>query len=79
MQPGELGTNTFHRKWASLSLNQDVTLIPYDPFSLGVPIAAYSLTFEVRYCLGKAVQNGRLMYCITRLILLGKDNKLLKF
>ncbi|KAI9220805.1 P-loop containing nucleoside triphosphate hydrolase protein [Blastocladiella britannica] len=44
---GEVGTNAFHRKWAQLSLMQPVTVEPYDPFALGVAIAAHAMTFEI--------------------------------
>ncbi|KAI9183231.1 transport between ER and Golgi ATPase protein [Blastocladiella emersonii ATCC 22665] len=45
--PGEIGTNVFHRKWAQLALNQQVTVSPYDPFALGVSIPAANMTFEL--------------------------------
>ncbi|KAI9142196.1 P-loop containing nucleoside triphosphate hydrolase protein [Paraphysoderma sedebokerense] len=45
--PGEAGTSMLHRRWASLSLNQEVTVAPYDPFAQNIPISAYTLQFEV--------------------------------
>ncbi|KAJ1505248.1 transport between ER and Golgi ATPase protein [Coelomomyces lativittatus] len=47
ISPGEIGPNTFQRKWANLSLNQEVGLSLLDPFKSGEPIFAYSITFEL--------------------------------
>ncbi|ORZ30023.1 P-loop containing nucleoside triphosphate hydrolase protein [Catenaria anguillulae PL171] len=47
VQAGEIGTNQFHRKWAQLSLNQQVTVDPYDPIGLNVAIPGASMTFEI--------------------------------
>ncbi|KAJ3367800.1 transport between ER and Golgi ATPase protein [Allomyces arbusculus] len=47
VNPGEIGTSALHRKWASLALNQEVTVQPYDPLAAGAAIAASTITFEI--------------------------------
>ncbi|KAJ1502909.1 hypothetical protein HMI55_002321, partial [Coelomomyces lativittatus] len=45
--PGEIGLNTFPKKLANLSLNQEVGLSLLYPFKSGELIFAYSITFAV--------------------------------
>ena len=45
--PGELGTSVFHRRWANLSLNQEVRIRPYDPYSGGMNVYLGNLTLQV--------------------------------
>ena len=46
--PGEMGTTLFHRRYASLSLAQNVLVRPYDPLrELPNPYAGV-LTLQVR-------------------------------
>ncbi|KAL7752784.1 transport between ER and Golgi ATPase protein [Sorochytrium milnesiophthora] len=49
VQPGTIGTGNMQRKWAALSLGQEVTVQPYDPFATNATISAYSLTLEACY------------------------------
>ncbi|ORX86714.1 AAA-domain-containing protein [Basidiobolus meristosporus CBS 931.73] len=46
---GQIGTTLFHRRWASLSLNQEVYIQPYDPLSEGVDVYLGSLNLEVKF------------------------------
>ncbi|KAI8394261.1 P-loop containing nucleoside triphosphate hydrolase protein [Radiomyces spectabilis] len=49
MQKGFLATNNMHRRWAQFSLNQEVVVAPYDPFSEGMDIYLASLKVEVGF------------------------------
>ncbi|KAK9711822.1 transport between ER and Golgi ATPase protein [Basidiobolus ranarum] len=46
---GQIGTTLFHRRWASLSLNQEVFVQPYDPLSEGVNVYLGTLNLEVKF------------------------------
>ncbi|KAK9720430.1 transport between ER and Golgi ATPase protein [Basidiobolus ranarum] len=46
---GQIGTSLFHRRWASLSLNQEVFVQPYDPLSEGVNVYLGTLNLEVKF------------------------------
>lgn len=49
MQKGYLGTNAMQRRWAQFSLNQEVTVAPYDPSSAGGDIYLAQIKVEVGY------------------------------
>nr|CAG8448754.1 3914_t:CDS:10 [Entrophospora candida] len=45
----QIGTSMAHRRWASLSLNQEVTVAPFDPYSDGPNIFLGNLELEVGF------------------------------
>ena len=45
---GEIGFTLYHRKFASLSLNQEVRVTPYDPFSAGINVYIGTLNIQVK-------------------------------
>jgi vesicle-fusing ATPase len=50
MQPGELGINSAHRRWAQFSLGQPVVVAPYNIYSeAGGNIYLASMTLEVDF------------------------------
>lgn len=56
MQRGVLGTSAMQRRWAQFSLNEEVSVKPYDPFATGVDIYLAMLKVEVGF-LRKSTQN----------------------
>ena len=46
MTPGEIGTTLFHRRFATLSLGQDIQVSPFDPLKEANPYLG-SLTVQV--------------------------------
>ncbi|KAI7850916.1 P-loop containing nucleoside triphosphate hydrolase protein [Circinella umbellata] len=49
MQRGVLGTSAMQRRWAQFSLNQEVTVEPFNPFDDGVDIYLATLKVEVGF------------------------------
>lgn len=49
MQRGALGTSAMQRRWAQFSLNEQVSVKPYDPFATGVDIYLAMLKVEVGF------------------------------
>lgn len=47
--PGELGTSLFHRRFASLSLNQEVKVRQFDPYEDGPHAFIGSVQFQLSY------------------------------
>ncbi|KND03204.1 AAA family ATPase SEC18 [Spizellomyces punctatus DAOM BR117] len=47
--PGEIGTTLFHRRYAALSLNQDVRVRPYDPFIENVNSYLGSISLQIDF------------------------------
>ncbi|KAI8904181.1 P-loop containing nucleoside triphosphate hydrolase protein [Powellomyces hirtus] len=47
--PGEIGTTLFHRRFASLSLNQEVRVRPFDPFAENANCYLGSLNLQVSF------------------------------
>ncbi|CAH1756857.1 10061_t:CDS:10 [Entrophospora sp. SA101] len=45
----QIGTSMAHRRWASLSLNQEVSVAPFDPYSDGPNIFLGNLELEVGF------------------------------
>lgn len=56
MQRGVLGTSAMQRRWAQFSLNEQVSVKPYNPFATGVDIYLAMLKVEVGF-LRKSAQN----------------------
>ncbi|KAI9315985.1 P-loop containing nucleoside triphosphate hydrolase protein [Dichotomocladium elegans] len=49
MRKGVLGTSAMQRRWAQFSLNEEVSVVPYNPFSEGVDIYLATLKVEVGF------------------------------
>ncbi|RHZ57043.1 hypothetical protein Glove_395g6 [Diversispora epigaea] len=45
----QIGTSMVHRRWASLSLGQEVTVVPYDPFAESSFVYMIKLDLEVGF------------------------------
>lgn len=43
-----MGAGRLHRQWAQLSVNQEISLEPYDPYSDGLDIFIGTLEIQVR-------------------------------
>ncbi|KAI7877416.1 AAA-domain-containing protein [Lichtheimia hyalospora FSU 10163] len=56
MQRGVLGTSAMQRRWAQFSLNEEVSVKPYNPFATGADIYLAMLKVEVGF-LRKSAQN----------------------
>ena len=56
MQRGVLGTSAMQRRWAQFSLNEEVSVKPYNPFASGADIYLAMLKVEVGF-LRKSAQN----------------------
>ncbi|KAJ3090173.1 transport between ER and Golgi ATPase protein [Quaeritorhiza haematococci] len=57
VQPGELGTSMFHRRFAGLSLGQELRVRPFDPFSDGLNCYLGTLHLQVSF-LRKGYESG---------------------
>lgn len=49
MHKGVLGTSAMHRRWAQLSLNEEVSVVPYNPFEESNSVYLSSLRVEVGF------------------------------
>lgn len=49
MHKGVLGTSAMHRRWAQLSLNEEVSVVPYNPFQESNSVYLSSLRVEVGF------------------------------
>ena len=47
MSSGSVGTAVFHRRWASLSLNEAVDILPFDPLTDGQNCYLGQMTIQV--------------------------------
>ncbi|KAI3654864.1 hypothetical protein MP228_000244 [Amoeboaphelidium protococcarum] len=47
--PGEVGTSSFHRRWANLSLGEVVSVTPYDPSADGSQAYLASMSIEIGF------------------------------
>lgn len=49
MQKGQIGINGVHRRWASFSVGQEVTVEPYDIHSEGMDIYLGNLKLDIDF------------------------------